>query len=201
MSKLKRNNINIKQFAQQLAMIFHIVKKSKVSISDWLDSRAHCTMTDFIKCLYWVIIKMAERGNLCYDDAHNPKYGDPVDVPLIIATEVSIKGYGEWVVLYMNKHNWTTSMTSAKVILRHALVSMALSKSWVSAQWHSLMFYKLIVIIILLKLSASLSHFTFSALWHIDSSETNCRQICAWLWCRRCLDHPLACSGKETSLS
>ena len=33
-----------------------------------------------------------------YVDAHNPKYGDPVTVPLSIATEDSIKEYGRYII-------------------------------------------------------------------------------------------------------
>ena len=33
-------------------------------------------------------------GNPSYAEAHDPQYGAPVDVPLVIATEENIKQYG-----------------------------------------------------------------------------------------------------------
>ena len=35
-------------------------------------------------------------GNPSYSEAHDPKYGTPVDVPLVIATEENIKPYGRY---------------------------------------------------------------------------------------------------------
>ena len=34
-------------------------------------------------------------GYACYDDALDPKYGDPHVVPIVIATENSLEGYGK----------------------------------------------------------------------------------------------------------
>jgi len=33
-------------------------------------------------------------GYVSYDDALDPKYGDPHPVPIVIATEETLKGYG-----------------------------------------------------------------------------------------------------------
>ena len=47
---------------------------------------------------------MAGSGYASYDEALDPKYGDPVSVPLIIATEDSVKGYGKYHSVKLN--NW-----------------------------------------------------------------------------------------------
>lgn len=41
-------------------------------------------------------------GYASYEDALNPKYGDPFPVPVVMATEESLKGYGTIVTDFQN---------------------------------------------------------------------------------------------------
>jgi hypothetical protein len=41
--------------------------------------------------------------NASYDEAHDPKYGDPFPVPIVMATTETLKGYGRIVTDFENE--------------------------------------------------------------------------------------------------